>query len=116
MCRRCWHQAEAAQSEGDYADRADALPAGAELDPGNLTALSYSGYLIALNGQRDSGSVQQVNDGMELIADRRRSSPEYADAHCLLALASHYFVDDEDDRADDQTEGEQCLALDPRPT
>lgn len=46
---------------------------------------------------------------MQTVADR---NPDYAGTHCLLALASHYFVDEPDDQLTHQTEGEQCLALD----
>ena len=45
---------------------------------------------------------------MQAVIDR---NPEYADAHCLLALANHYFVEEPD--AELTTEaGEQCLQLD----
>lgn len=104
-------EAEAAQFEGDYATALTLYQRVLTIEPTNLTALSYSGYLIALNGNA-TGSVSQVNDGLELMIDVTTEHPEYADAHCLLALASHYFAPVEDTELT-TSEGEQCLALDP---
>lgn len=104
-------QAEAAQADSDFATAITLYQRVLTIEPTNLTALSYSGYLIAYNG-RATGSVQQVNDGMELIAHVTTEHPEYADAHCLLSLASHLFDPDEDFELTID-EGEQCLALDP---
>lgn len=103
-------QADAAQTAGEYADALGLYQRVLELDPGNLAARAYSGYLVALNG-RDSGNTDQVSQGLELMQTVADRNPDYADAHCLLALASHYFVDEPDDQLT-QTEGEQCLALD----
>lgn len=104
-------EAEAAQAEGDYSTALTLYQRVLTLDSTNVTALSYSGYLIALNGNA-TGSVQQVNDGLELMLKVTTEHPEYADAHCLLALANHYFAPTEDYDLT-TSEGEQCLALDP---
>lgn len=104
-------QAEAAQASGEYATALTLYQRVLTLEPTNVTALAYSGYLIALNGNA-TGSVQQVSDGLELMVKVTTEHPEYADAHCLLSLASHYFAPDEDTELT-TNEGEQCLALDP---
>jgi tetratricopeptide (TPR) repeat protein len=104
-------QAEAAQADGDYATALTLYQRVLTIDATNLTALSYSGYLIALNGNA-TGSVSQVNDGLELMLKVTTEHPEYSDAHCLLSLASHYFAPNEDLQLTID-EGETCLSLDP---
>lgn len=81
------------------------------LDPTNVTAKAYSGYLIVLNG-RDTNNQAQVAQGIELLQSTIDSNPDYANAHCLLAFATGYLLDEADtDTA--RTAGEACLKLDP---
>ncbi len=103
-------KANEAQTAGEYAEALGYYQRVLQLDPGNLAAKAYSGYLVALNGDASS-SPDQVTQGIELMQAVIDRNPEYADAHCLLALANHYFVEEPD--AELTTEaGEQCLQLD----
>jgi tetratricopeptide (TPR) repeat protein len=104
-------QADAAQSSGDYPAALTLYQRVLEQEPGNLTAQAYSGYLVVLNGDA-TGNPQQIADGLDLIQNVVDGHPDFADGHCLLALANHYFAADED-VALTISEGEQCLALDP---
>ena len=103
-------QADASQTAGDYAAALGLYQRVLELDPGNLVARSFSGYLVALNGN-GTANKEQVAQGIELLQAVIDSDPDFANAHCLLALASHYFVKERDD-ALTKREGERCLALD----
>ena len=82
-----------------------------ELEPTNVTAQAYSGYLIALNG-RDTNNQAQVAQGIELLQTTIERNPDYANAHCLLAFAAGYLLD-EADAGTARTAGEECLTLGP---
>ena len=57
-----------------------------ELEPDNVEARTYIGWLIALNGEQ-SESDEQVQQGIELLRDAAELDDTYADPHCFLAVA-----------------------------
>ncbi len=96
---------------GDYSTALITYQRVLELEPSNVTAQAYSGYLIALNG-RDTNNQAQVAQGIELLQTTIERNPDYANAHCLLSFAAGYLLDEADaDTA--RTAGEECLKLDP---
>ena len=103
--------ADAHLSDGEYSTALITYQRVLELEPTNKTALAYSGYLIALNG-RDTNNRGQVDQGIELLQSTIDRNPEYANAHCLLAFATGYLLD-EADAETARTAGEECLKLDP---
>jgi cytochrome c-type biogenesis protein CcmH/NrfG len=77
-----------------------------ELDPSNVEALTYMGWLIAQSGTSLSSS------GAELLRGAIKLDPTYADAHCFLAITSARFLDPPDlDTA--RTEAQACLDNNP---
>lgn len=104
-------QADAQQTDGDFAGALTTYQRVLELDPGNLRAKAYSAYLIALNG-RDTANPDQVQQGIELLQETTVEHPDYADAHCLLAIAAGYLLE-ERDVATAKEAATACLALDP---
>lgn len=103
-------QADAQQTDGDFAGALATYQHILELDPTNLHAKSYSAYLIALNG-RDTGNPDQVDQGIELLQEVTDEHADYPDAHCLLAIAAGYLLAERDvDLA--REAGTACLALD----
>ena len=102
--------ADAQQNAGDYSGALATYQRVLQLDPGNLPARAQSAYLVALNG-RDTSNQDQVQQGIELLQTMVARDPDFADAHCLLALAAGYLLDKPDtDLA--SAEGDRCLALD----
>jgi tetratricopeptide (TPR) repeat protein len=102
--------ADAQQNAGDYSGALATYQRVLQLDPGNLSAQAQSAYLVALNG-RNTSNQDQVQQGIELLKTMVARNADFADAHCLLALAAGYLLDKPDsDLA--RAEGERCLALD----
>ncbi len=103
-------QADAQQSAGDYSGALATYQRVLQLDPGNLPAQAFAAYLVALDG-RNTSNQDQVRQGIELLKTTVQRNPDYAAAHCLLALAAGYLLEEPDsDLAG--SEGERCLALD----
>ena len=103
--------ADAQLTDGDYSTALITFQRVLELEPTNVTAQAYSGYLIALNG-RDTNNQVQVAQGIELLQTTIERNPDYANAHCLLAFAAGYLLD-EADAETARAAGEECLSLDP---
>ena len=102
--------ADAQQNAGDYSGALATYQRVLQLDPGNLPAQAQSAYLVALNG-RNTSNQDQVQQGIELLQRMVERNSDFADAHCLLALAAGYLLDKPDaDLAG--AEGDRCLALD----
>jgi cytochrome c-type biogenesis protein CcmH/NrfG len=82
-----------------------------ELDPRNAEALTYSAWLVVLDG-RQRGSAEQVALGVDTLQRATALDPGYADPHCLLAVAAARFLAEPDlDLA--RREVDACLAADP---
>lgn len=77
-----------------------------ELQPDNVEALTYMGWLVAQSGSSLAAS------GAELLRGAITIDPTYADAHCFLAITSARFVQPADlDTA--RSEAQACLDNDP---
>jgi len=103
--------ADSQLTAGDYSTALITYQRVLELESTNVTAQAYAGYLIALNG-RDTTNQEQVAQGIELLQTTIERNPDYANAHCLLAFATGYLLD-EADAETARTAGEECLKLNP---
>lgn len=86
-----------------------------ELDPDNAEARTYTAWLLALFSQSaQSADTQQlaVEQSKAGFAAVVVDHPDYADAHCLYAVASGRFYPEPDIELAKQ-QGELCLANDP---
>ena len=77
-----------------------------ELQPDNVEAITYMGWLIA---QSDSSLA---SSGAELLRGAIKLDPTYADAHCFLAITSARFVDPPD-LVTARSEAQACLDNNP---
>ena len=62
-----------------------------ELDTGNAEALTYSGWLVAIQGFQQ-GVPDLVDIGTATLRKAIDSDPTYADPHCLLAVSLGRFT------------------------
>jgi tetratricopeptide (TPR) repeat protein len=84
------------------------------IDPGNLEARTYIGWLLALSAGGASPDAAQIaldqaRLNFEMVIE---SDPAYADAHCLYAVMAARLLP-EPDVPLAREQGEQCLAADP---
>jgi hypothetical protein len=69
----------------------DAYKSVLQLDPTNVEAITYAGWLIVTSGvQSEQSSV--VDIGVDQIRKAIATDPTYPDAHCLLGVALAEFV------------------------
>jgi hypothetical protein len=82
-----------------------------ELEPDNVEARTYSGWLVVLNGQQ-ADDDEQIRQGIELLKEAAALDATYADPHCLLAVANGRFLATPDvETAKEQ--GQLCLDANP---
>ena len=62
-----------------------------EIEPDNVEARTYLAWIIALNGQQAEND-EQVQQGIELLAEAAALDDTYADPHCFIAVASARFL------------------------
>jgi hypothetical protein len=77
-----------------------------ELDPDNVEALTYIGWLIAQSG------ADAAPAGAEFLRGAIKIDPTYADPHCFLAITSADFLQPPD-LVVARTEAQACLDNDP---
>lgn len=77
-----------------------------DLQPDNVEALTYKGWLIAQTGSSLTPS------GIALLRQAITVDPTYADPHCFLAITSARFVQPPDIETA-RSEAQACLANDP---
>lgn len=77
-----------------------------ELDPDNVEALTYIGWLIAQSGPDGAPS------GAEFLRGAIKIDPTYADPHCFLAITSADFLQPAD-IATARSEAQACLDNNP---
>ena len=62
-----------------------------EIEPDNVEARTYLAWIIALNGQQAEND-EQVQQGIELLAEAAALDDSYADPHCFIAVANARFL------------------------
>ncbi len=62
-----------------------------DIEPENVEARTYIGWIIALNGQQ-AESDEQVQQGIDLLREAAALDDTYADPHCFIAVASARFL------------------------
>jgi hypothetical protein len=107
-------EARAALAAADFQTAAERYREVQILDPGNVEARTYTGWLLALS----AGSASP--DAAEIALEQARANfeaviaqdPTYADAHCLYAVTAARLLPEPDlELAKEQ--GEACLAAGP---
>jgi hypothetical protein len=81
------------------------------IEPDNLEARTYMGWLVALNGQQVKND-DQVRQGIDLLKEAATLDDSYADPHCFMAVASKRFLSTPDD-ATAAAEAQACLDRNP---
>jgi cytochrome c-type biogenesis protein CcmH/NrfG len=78
-----------------------------EIEPDNVEARTYAGWLVVLNGQqaKDDGQIQQ---GISLLKAAAKIDDTFADPHCFIAVASARFLSAPDTETA-TTEAQACL-------
>jgi hypothetical protein len=82
-----------------------------ELEPDNVEARTYTGWLLVLNGQSSKDDAQ-IQQGIDLLKEASKIDATYADPHCFIAVASGRFLSTPD-VATAKTEGQKCLDANP---
>ena len=62
-----------------------------EIEPDNVEARTYLAWIIALNGQQAEDD-EQVQQGIDLLAEAAALDDTYADPHCFIAVANARFL------------------------
>ena len=81
------------------------------LEPDNAEAVTYRAWLLVLGG-RGAGDPALVAEQLPELRRAIEIDPDYADPHCLLAVAAGRFLQPPDTELA-AAEAEACLALDP---
>lgn len=84
-----------------------------ELEPDNVEALTYIGWLSVLSAVQEQDPERQAErfeSGLVLLRQVTIQDPTYADAHCFLAIAFFRFLDDAEAAG---PEVEACLEANP---
>jgi hypothetical protein len=78
-----------------------------ELEPNNVEARTYAGWLVVLNGQqaKNDGQIQQ---GISLLKAAATIDDTFADPHCFIAVASARFLSTPDQQTA-ALEAQACL-------
>jgi predicted Zn-dependent protease len=82
-----------------------------ELDPDNPEALTYSGWLVAIQGFQ-TAAPELVDLGAATLRKAIDSDPNYADPHCLLAVALGRFKE-QPEVEEAREEAQACLDNNP---
>ncbi len=91
-------EARAAMGTGDYGSAAQGFRAVLDLDPRNAEATTYTAWLLALSASGVDAETQAlaVSQSQQLFRRVIADQPDYADAHCLFAVASGRFYPEPD--------------------
>jgi hypothetical protein len=106
--------ARSAMGSGDYGTAAQNFRAVLDLAPGNAEATTYTAWLLALSSSGVDAETQAlaVKQAQLLFQRVIADQPDYADAHCLYAVASGRFFP-EPDLEVARTQAQLCLDNDP---
>jgi hypothetical protein len=78
-----------------------------EIEPNNVEARTYAGWLVVLNGQQAKDD-QQIQQGISLLRAATNLDDTFADPHCFIAVASARFLSTPDQQTA-STEAQACL-------
>jgi len=97
---------------GDYGDASERYLKVLDIDPQNVEALTYAGWVLAITaqGQSDETRASLLSRAKELLDDAVAADPTYADPHCFLAIIAVSF---EDDPSEGTRRQDECLANNP---
>lgn len=82
-----------------------------QLEPNNVEARTYAGWLVVLNGQQTK-SDSQIEQGISLLQAATKLDDTYADPHCFIAVASARFLSTPDPQTA-AIEAQACLDRNP---
>lgn len=97
----------------DFGEASKRYLAVLDIDPENVEALSYAGWVLAASTQNmgDATAIQGVLTKAKQFLDKAVAiDPTYADSHCFLAIIATVF---ENDLATGATREQECLASNP---
>ena len=103
--------ARTAAAAGDAATAIQAYQRVLTLDPDNIEANTYAGWLIVTSGQT-AGRADFVDAGITQLRRAIEIDTTYTDAHCLLGVALGRFAETPDP-VEGKAELQACLANDP---
>jgi hypothetical protein len=78
-----------------------------EIEPNNVEARTYAGWLVVLNGQQAKDD-QQIQQGISLLQAASKLDDTFADPHCFIAVASARFLSTPDQETA-SIEAQACL-------
>lgn len=81
------------------------------IEPDNIEARTYTGWLVVLNGQQSKDDAQ-IQQGISVLKDATKIDDTYADPHCFIAVASARFLSTPD-TATAATQAQECLDRNP---
>ena len=103
--------ARALLEENDLGDASERYLKVLDIEPNNVEALTYAGWVLAVSTQAQTDASSTVlARAKELLDQAITVDPTYADPHCFLAIIAARF---ENDPAEAATRRDECLANDP---
>jgi len=105
-------EAHALFQVGDYGDASDRYLKVLDIEPNNVEALTYAGWVVAVSsrGQAADSSATLLARAKDLLGQAITVDPSYADPHCFLAIIAANF---DNDPAQAAVRKNECLANDP---
>jgi tetratricopeptide (TPR) repeat protein len=97
---------------GDFGDASERYLKVLDIEPDNVEALTYAGWVLAVSaqGQTAEAGATLIARAKDLLEQAIDVDSTYADPHCFLALIADQLEDDPDQAA---TRKAECLANDP---
>jgi len=97
---------------GDFGDASERYLKVLDIEPDNVEALTYAGWVLAVSAQGQSvdAGAGLLARAKELLDQAITVDPTYADPHCFLAIIAASF---ENDSAEGARRKAECLANDP---
>jgi hypothetical protein len=102
-------EARALLGGAGYVDAAERYRRVLDLEPEHVEATTYLAWLLFV-GSGPAGGADVAAASRRALEGAIERDPQYADAHCLLAVVAE---NGQGDTATAQAEAETCLALDP---
>jgi tetratricopeptide (TPR) repeat protein len=99
-------------SQGQYGEASRRYLNVLDIEPDNVEALTYAGWVLAASSQNQSAeaAANLLAQSKQFIAESIAVDPTYADSYCLLAVIASQL---ENDPAEAALRREECLANNP---